>query len=83
MTINEVKKALYRQNPIAKKTAIDGYYYHYLTHLKHPEAISTAVSAKGLVPIRFEVPIQDMGATVFGEEVEAKYLIRWMHDFTK
>ena len=69
MEKNEVKKALYKQNPMAMfnyikqgvayyKTIVDiGDYEHQIT---------------------FEIPVNDMGEAKFEQEMEAKFLIRWI-----
>ena len=73
MEKNEIKKALYRQKPIAKKSGeripLDGSgvdSYGYKTTLDD-----------GTV-LHFLVPVKDMGDATFYDEMDAKLLIRWL-----
>jgi hypothetical protein len=69
MTNTEIKKALYKQKPTAKRTTIKEDVFFYETTI-----MNTDVS----VTIKFEVPVTDMGDAEFIEEMEAKHLIRWI-----
>jgi len=74
MEKNEIKKALYKQNPIAKLDYIrkgNAYYYTYVN--KHFDD-GTFESHD----VRFEIPINDMGDADFGAEMESKLLQRWI-----
>lgn len=66
METNEIKKALYKQKPIAKKISEEDGNYVYKTRLNDGTGLD------------FIVPIKDMGDANFEEEMEAKYLIRWL-----
>lgn len=65
MNTNEIKKALYKEKPIAIKIAIDGYEQHY-----------TAKTSLG--EVLFRVPVSDMGDRLFEDKIPAQLLIRWI-----
>jgi hypothetical protein len=66
MELNEIKKALYKEKPIAKKIA----------HPKNKSFLyETSVSGSN---IRFNVPICEMGEKHFDSEMPAQLLIRWI-----
>lgn len=70
MEINEIKKALYKQNPKAEfKFIRKGVAYY-----------STIIESENYEPveIRFEIPVSDMGDADFEYLMESKYLIRWI-----
>jgi hypothetical protein len=69
MEKNEIKKALYKQNPKAEFKFIRKGVAHYLTIIELDYEP---------VEIRFEVPVIDMGDADFEYYMEAKYLIRWI-----
>jgi hypothetical protein len=62
---NELKKLLYKNNPIAFFNKIRLGVAYYQTF------IDDSV-------ISFEVPINDMGEADFEVQMKAKYLVRWM-----
>ncbi len=69
MNLEVIKKELYKQNPIAE--------------LGFETDLAKAYSAEIVIEgneeiIDFIVPFADMGTTVFGETMEAKFLIRWI-----
>ena len=66
MEKNEIKKALYRQKPIAKKMFEENGNYVYRTYLEDGTELP------------FIVPISDMGDAKFEDEMDAKLLIRWL-----
>ncbi len=66
MEINEIKKALYKQNPKAGIVFIRKGVAYYRCMLEDGESI------------QFEVPVSDMGDADFHNEMEAKLLIRYM-----
>ena len=69
MEKNEIKKALYKQNPKAEfKFIRKGVSYY--------SAIIESESEP--VEIRFEVPVSDMGDADFEYLMNSKYLIRWI-----
>lgn len=66
MNRNEIKKALYKEKPKAKKIA-------------QPRNKSFLYSCKtSLGEHRFDVPISEMGESFFENEIQAQLLIRWM-----
>lgn len=71
MKISEIKKALYREVPIA-----------YLGYIKNGIAhYSCATEAVG--DVHFMIPVSDMGEASFTSQMQAKYLIRWIADMSK
>ena len=67
MNKNEIKKALYKEKPIALKQIVleeDTWIYY------------TELSDK--TGVQFIVPVQDMGDKLFGDEEPAQLLIRWI-----
>lgn len=69
MEKNEIKKALYKQNPKAKFKFIRKEVAYYLSIIE---------SENESVEIRFEVPVSDMGDADFEYLMDSKYLIRWI-----
>ncbi len=65
-TLNEVKKELYKQNPVAQ------FKYVYKSHAYYVVEVSER-------QIEFEIPCSDMGESKFMNEMEAKLLIRWIY----
>jgi hypothetical protein len=70
MEKNEVKKALYKQNPKAEFKFIRKGVAYYLTIIES--------ESYEPVQIRFEIPVSDMGDADFEIYMESKYLIRWI-----
>jgi hypothetical protein len=70
MEKNEVKKALYKQNPKAEFKFIRKGVAYYLTIIES--------ESYEPVQIRFEIPVIDMGEADFETYMESKYLIRWI-----
>ncbi len=66
MELNEIKKALYKQNPEAQLQFIRIGVAYYETILENGNKI------------RFEIPIDDMGSTDFLPKMDSKLLIRWI-----
>jgi len=69
MDKNEIKKALYKQNPIANFKFIRkgvAYYWTIIASDKEP------------IEITFEIPVLDMGDADFEQIMQAKLLIRWI-----
>lgn len=66
MELNEIKKALYRQNPVAEFIGANRDGFEYIAHLKEVDAI------------HFKIPFHDIGDATFYREMEAKHLIRWI-----
>jgi hypothetical protein len=70
MEKNEIKKALYKQNPIAK-----------LDYIRKGKAYYSAIiedAELGSVFVQFEIPVEDMGDADFLVNMEAKLLQRWI-----
>lgn len=68
MEKNEIKKALYKEKPVAKRilnTGAEKDHYLYNTQINSED-------------VWFKVPYGDMGATCFEEEMPAQLLIRWI-----
>ena len=62
---NELKKALYREKPIAKLSDSNNELFTY-------------VAKTTLGDITFKVPVNDMGDATFHPYMPAQLLIRWM-----
>lgn len=71
MTTTEIKKELYKQNPTAYLEYIRKGKVYYLTF------IEMELSGNSL-PIKFEIPVNDMGDADFTPKMEAKLLNRWI-----
>ena len=69
MTKNDIKKALYKQNPWASKNFVTDGVVNYSTEIEFDNTEEI---------VEFEVPISDMGENVFEDTLEAKFLIRWL-----
>jgi hypothetical protein len=69
MEKNEIKKALYKQNPRAEFKFIRKGVAYYMTIIENDHEP---------VEIRFEVPVTDMGDADFEYMMDAKFLIRWI-----
>ena len=69
MEKNEVKKALYKQNPKAEFKFIRKGVAYYLTVIENENEP---------VQINFEIPVVDMGDADFESTMDAKLLIRWI-----
>ena len=70
MEKNEIKKALYKQNPQAVFKLIRKGVAYYLTIIESENYEP--------VEIRFEIPVSDMGDADFEHSMDSKYLIRWI-----
>jgi hypothetical protein len=70
MDRNEIKKALYKQNPKAEFKFIRKGSAYYLTVIESDKYEP--------IEINFEVPVVDMGDADFEIFMDAKYLIRWI-----
>lgn len=70
MELNEIKKALYKQKPVASLIYIKKNIAYYTATIVH-ENRSTSV-------VRFEIPVDDMGEAEFSTLMDAKLLIRWI-----
>ena len=70
MEKNEIKKALYKQNPKAVLDYIRKGKAYYNTTVEDVN--------EGSVFIKFEIPVEDMGDADFGVEMESKLLQRWI-----
>lgn len=65
MEKNEIKKALYKQSPLATFSKIRKGNAYYVADLENKNLL-------------FEIPIVDMGDADFFPDMEAKLLIRWL-----
>lgn len=66
MNKNEIKKALYRQKPLASFTKIKDGCAFYLANIVEKDALI------------FKIPVVDMGDAEFLLLMDAKLLIRWL-----
>lgn len=92
MTLTEIKKEIYKQQPIAYFQFIRlgvAYYYGVIKGEEAVDAVpqSTTVYKDGRcwhgIRVKFEIPINDMGNSDFLPTMEAKYLIRWIVEETE
>ena len=65
MELNEIKKALYRQKPLATFSKIRKGNAYYVADIENKNLL-------------FEIPIVDMGDADFLPDMDAKLLIRWI-----
>lgn len=73
MTISEIKKALYKQNPPARlQYILKGNAIYLATITAEGENYST------YKVIYFQVPVSEMGDTKFEQRMDSKLLIRYM-----
>jgi len=74
-TLNDIKKILYKDNPVAEFDYIrKGYaYYKALVHYTEGES---PIKVSRYIP--FMIPIADMGDADFKARMDAKHLIRWI-----
>ena len=75
MELNDIKKALYKQNTTAHLTSIQSDIAYYDTVIRIEE--EPVIKSK---TIFFEVPVIDMGDATFFVEMPAKLLIRWIEN---
>jgi hypothetical protein len=66
MEKNEIKKLLYKQDPIATRVNYTETEYDYVAYVNEDYLV------------KFKVPTSDMGDGKFTPEMQAKYLIRWI-----
>lgn len=72
MDTNEVKKALYRERPTAQ-------FRQFINGVAHYRAIiDRGPNFNADVMVLFEVPVDDMGTTIFDRDMPAQLLIRWL-----
>ncbi len=74
MEKNEIKKALYKQNPNAKFQYMRKGNAYYRTEIRTEQLIPMTKS------VFFEIPMDDMGDATFTLEMESKLLNRWIMD---
>lgn len=67
MELNDIKKALYKENPRAVLKHIRKGVVYYSAHIPSVDEI-----------IQFEVPVNDMGDADFLSHMDSKLLIRWI-----
>lgn len=73
MTLNEIKKELYRQKPTAHLLYVRGGYIYYQSKLEINKE-----DEKELKTVFFNVPIGDIGDADFTPTMDAKLLNRWL-----
>ena len=66
MKKNEIKKALYKQKPIASFMKIKDGHAYYTASIDEDDALI------------FNIPVSDMGDADFRPMMDAKLLIRWL-----
>jgi hypothetical protein len=69
MNKNEIKKALYKQKPIAKFNCIIGTTLYYKT---------TIINEEKSILIDFAIPVEEIGDAVFQAEMDGKLLNRYI-----
>lgn len=67
MELNDIKKALYKENPHAVLKHIRKGVVYYSAHIASIDQI-----------VQFEVPVNDMGDADFLFHMDSKLLIRWI-----
>ena len=67
MEKNDIKKALYKENPQAVLKHIRKGVVYYSAHIASTEQV-----------VQFEVPVDDMGDADFLSNMDGKLLIRWI-----
>ena len=71
----EIKKALYKQNPIANFVKIKKERAIYITNITLEDNSDKLIT--------FDIPVNDMGDAEFLYMMDAKYLIRWIVNITE
>lgn len=72
MNINEIKKALYKEKPIAKATRS-------ISYTQDGELGQEYLADCSLGRVRFVVPMKDKSLEGFKSEEQAQLLIRWLY----
>jgi hypothetical protein len=67
MELNDIKKALYKENPNAVLKHIRRGVVYYSAHIPSTDQV-----------VQFEVPVNDMGDADFLSHMDSKLLIRWI-----
>jgi hypothetical protein len=67
MELNEIKKALYKENPHAVLKMVRRGVAYYSAHLVSNDLV-----------VQFQVPVEDMGDADFLSSMDSKLLIRWI-----
>jgi len=71
LTAIDIKKLVYRQQPVAKFEKIRIGVAYYTFNVLWREVTRLGFS--------FEIPIEDMGTADFYKEMEAKHLLQWLN----
>lgn len=71
MDANKIKKALYKEKPMAHKQHSNGL-------VKVDVLTETYVTVSSLGVHTFEVPVSEMGEVPFENHIPAQLLIRWL-----
>lgn len=76
MKTNDIKKLIYKQNPMATfNMCRGGTLYYYSTISSNRTEENPILSYANIF---FEIPISDIGTTDFYAEMTAKHLLRWI-----
>jgi hypothetical protein len=73
MELNNIKKALYKQNPRARFQFIRSGIAYYIAPIT-----DGTIDQETKIEVTFEVPVVDMGIAEFHDVMDAKHLIRWI-----
>ena len=73
MELNDIKKALYKQNPRARIQSKNDGIFCYIAPIT-----DGTIDQETKIEVRFEVPVVDMGIAEFHDVMDAKHLIRWI-----
>ena len=72
MNKTEIKKALYKQKPIAEFNCIIGTTLYYKTKVRSDDKIPTTFN------VDFAIPVEEIGDAVFYKEMDGKLLNRYI-----
>ncbi len=75
LSINDIKKILYKDNPVANLQYVRKGHVYYKALIRFTTGDSPIKESKY---INFDVPIVDMGDADFHAEMSGKHLIRWI-----
>lgn len=71
MTINEIKKLLYKEKPVA-------YFQEILKGVAYYRTCVAMGEWEDPICVYFQIPISDMGDACFSERMDAQLLNRWI-----
>lgn len=84
MTVEEIRKKIYKQKPNARFVKIRkgmAYYRSEVVDVDSGDGIFGDLPVHKLWGIIFEVPVSDMGDADFNADMEARLLTRWILEF--